>query len=259
MTTEKSTGLTDWARPYYQASTESPFLFYVIFGATADNFAISRNNYLCDGIPDSLEILAYGPDNHPEVIDNFRTANLQVLEDDAGLIAEIARQTHCVIIKGHIQNSENLNYFRNTIGLLTFLLDNGGVAIFDTLSLSWWSKSRWMAEIFQPATPQPNSHVVILTSAENDDANTLWFHTRGLLKFGRPDLSIHNVPSHYHSAVIEMFNRFIGFQAFGGMIEQGQEIRMNSLPDNMYCLHSGHYDDPDFNNVHIEIKWPEIY
>lgn len=54
-----------------------------------------------------------------------------------------------------------------------------------------------------------------------------------------------------------MFNRFIEFQAFGGVIEEGIEIRMEGLPSGMTCHHAGDLEDPDFNNVHVEIKQAE--
>jgi hypothetical protein len=93
-----------------------------------------------------------------------------------------------------------------------------------------------------------------ITSQETTPA-LAWYHTRGMRKFGRPDLSIHNVPAKYHEAVIELCNRFIEFQAFGGIIEEGQAIRMKSLPEGMTCHHEGTLDDLDFNNFHVEIVW----
>ena len=85
------------------------------------------------------------------------------------------------------------------------------------------------------------------------DSKLTWFHTRGVRKFGRPDLSIHNVPLPYHGAVIDLCERFIELQAFGAVIEDGQEIRVKSLPEGMTCHHAGDLDDPDFHNVHVEI------
>jgi hypothetical protein len=76
-----------------------------------------------------------------------------------------------------------------------------------------------------------------------------------LRKFGRPDLSVHNVPPSLQEGVIDLCNRFIEFQAFGGVIEEGQGIRMRGLPEGMTCHHGGDLDDPDFNNVHVEITW----
>jgi hypothetical protein len=124
----------------------------------------------------------------------------------------------------------------------------------------WWEPDVWKRRIFEPAAPVPRHHVVILTSEEESvvpqsDA-LLWFHTRGMRKFGRPDLSIHNVPPRYHDAIIDLCERFIEFQAFGGVISPDYEIRMRSLPSGMTCRHEGDVEDPDFNNVHVEITPP---
>ncbi len=57
--------------------------------------------------------------------------------------------------------------------------------------------------------------------------------------------------------MIDLCERFIEMMAFGAVIAEGQEIRMNSLPAGMRCHHAGDHDDPDFNNVHVEIMWPD--
>lgn len=63
------------------------------------------------------------------------------------------------------------------------------------------------------------------------------------------------MPANYHTAVIDLCNRFIVLPVFGGVIEEGQEIRMQSLPSRMTCHHRGDLEGPDFNNVHVEITW----
>lgn len=248
--------LPNWPRNSYQACDKNIFLFYVVFGANADDLRLSRSKYRCDGVPYGVELLAYGPGQHPEVLDSFREGYLweDLRTRQPALAKVIAEQTECVVLRGTLPDEASLNYFRNAIGLLTCLLDSGGVAIYDPQSFVWWSHSDWKTKIFEPALPQPSEHVVILVSDEGD--GTQWFHTRGLRKFGRPDLSLHGVPVESREAVTDLFNRFICFQAFGGLIAQGQEIRMRTLPDGMVCVHGGNDDDPDFNNVHVEILWP---
>jgi hypothetical protein len=118
----------------------------------------------------------------------------------------------------------------------------------------WWTPAEWRERAFEPAGPVPRHHVTILVSEAPD--GTQWFHTRGLRKFGRPDLSTHNVKVQYHAAIIELFNRFIEYQAFGAIIPDGEEIRMAALPPGMTCRRRGDIEDPDFNNEHVEILWP---
>ena len=121
---------------------------------------------------------------------------------------------------------------------------------------------RMAATNIRACDDRPRHHVVILTSQEGQHGSTeqlTWFHTRGMRKFGRPDLSVHNVPARYHDAVIDLIGRFIELQALGGVISEGQQITMGSLPSGMICHRQGDLDDPDFNNVHVEITMPRRY
>jgi hypothetical protein len=110
-------------------------------------------------------------------------------------------------------------------------------------------------EIFQPDPPNLRKQVTILVSDEPD--GTHWLHTRGMRKFGRPDLSFHKVGSQYEQPAIDLLNRFILLQAQGGLIPENKEIQISALPAGLTCHHEGRLDDPDFNNVHVEIRWPK--
>ena len=78
-------------------------------------------------------------------------------------------------------------------------------------------------------------------------------------KFGRPDLSIHGVSKKEESGQLELINRLIVMQAEGARVQEGQPIQMRSLPPGLTCHHDGDVDDPDFNNVHIEIRRTRHY
>src|ERR1035437_9252265 len=95
----------------------------------------------------------------------------------------------------------------------------------------FWNSADWFEKIFNPKSPVPWNHVKILFSEEEN--GEMWFHTKGLRKYGRPDLSIHNVTKANEPPVIDLLNRFIEFEAFGGVIEDGQQIKMEELPIGM--------------------------
>ncbi len=139
---------------------------------------------------------------------------------------------------------------------MTYLLDEGAAAIYDPLMIKFWSPEDWRNQIFDRDIPAPKHHVMILYSEDEHNDQACWYHTRGMIKYGRPDLSIHGVRPEMGGPVIELLSRFIEMQAFGAIVPEGQEIRMQSLPDGMTCHHRGDHDDPEFNNVHIEILWP---
>ena len=247
--------IENWTRSYYSPGGGDAFLFYVAYGPVPNDFSVSRSKYRCDGIPDGIEISSYGPTSDPEAVGTFRSGYLwdQFQRANTRLANDVANQTECLVIRGTISDPPDLDYLRNVVGFLAWFLDCGGVAIFDPQMFKWWTPEEWRKWIFEPAAAVPTHHVMILTS--DDDNGTEWFHTRGMRKFGRPDLSVHRVSADLRDGIIDLFNRFIEYQAFGGLIEEGQEIKMRSLPSGMVCTHQGHEDDPDFNNVHVEIKW----
>lgn len=250
-----NSSVENWPRSYYRSGGGDAFLFYVVYGPIPRNLSISRSKYRYDGIPEGINLSLYGPTSEPEAVDTFRSGYLweEFQRANIKLADDVANQSECLVIRGTISDPSDLNYLRNVVGIVACCLDSGGVAIFDPQMFKWWTPSEWRTWIFEPASAVPTHHIVILTS--EDENGTEWFHTRGMRKFGRPDLSVHGVSADLRDGVIDLLNRFINFQAFGGIIEDGQEIKMVSLPPGMICAHQGHLDDPDFNNVHVEIKW----
>ncbi|HEY4939418.1 MAG TPA: hypothetical protein VIJ69_10335, partial [Actinomycetota bacterium] len=117
---------------------------------------------------------------------------------------------------------------------------------------------QWRGVIFAPDKPQPRLHVNVFhgegeargapQGAGSKEA-TVWLHTRGLRAFGRPDVSIRNVPQDAMPAASELCNRLIESQAFGRVIPDGPI-------EGMVAHTTGSFEDPDFDNVHIELVWP---
>ena len=250
-----NSSIQDWARQYYTPGGGDAFLCYVVYGPVPKDLSISRSQYRFDAIPAGIKVNSYGPTSEPEVLNTFRSGYLwaEFQRTNLKLANDVANQTECLVIQGTISDPTDLNYLRDVVGVIAWCLDHGGVAIVDPQMFKWWTPGEWREWLFDPAAAVPRHHVMILTSEDEDD--TEWFHTRGMRKFGRPDLSVHRVSADLREAIIDLFNRFIEFQAFGGLIPEGQEIKMRSLPSGMICTHKGDVDDPDFNNVHVEIDW----
>jgi hypothetical protein len=248
--------LPDWNRPYFEGPGGKPFLFYVVFGEFGEIPTLDSSKYRCAGVPLGFGLTRSDLEREPDELTRFQEGYLwdTLRRQNSELAARIADAPESLILLGEIDDCPTLNYFRDAVGLLTFLVDNGGVTVYDPFMFHWWEPAEWRSRAFEPAGPVPRHHVVILTSEETDTSLT-WFHTRGMRKFGRPELSIHDVPHDLSKPIIDLFERFIELQAFGGVIAESQAIRMKSLPSGMTCHHQGDVDDPDFNNVHVEIRW----
>jgi hypothetical protein len=245
---------SSWPRKYFEAGGGDPYLFYVVYGDIDPNATLSGSKYRCQGIPDGLKVQAYGPNVNPEVCTKFRDGLLweELKNGNPDFASVIQSQSTCIILSGTFRDPSTLDYLRDTVGLITHFLDNGGVAVFDPQTFKWWSPCEWRSEIFDPASPVPLRHAIVLIS---EDENGLeWIHTRGLRKFGRPDISFPRVEAEFRNGAIELCNRFIEFQAYGGVIAEGQAIKMKSLPTGLRCFHHGGLDDPSFNNFHVTIE-----
>ena len=251
------TSLETWERKYYVAGGEAPFIFYVVYGDVDFAAPLSRGTYRSNGAPDGVDVMHYGPSSHPDVPSMLRQGFVwnEFVADDPDLSEIVAQANHGLVLRGSPTDSTTLDYLRDIVGLISHYVDHGGCAVFDPMMFRWWRPEDWKQEIFGPGAAVPHNHTVILVS-EEDDSSLSWFHTRGMRKFGRPDVSVHDVSSELEDGVIDLCNRLIEHQAFGLIVPDGQQVKMDSLPSGGVINHGGTLEDPDFNNFHLAVTWP---
>ncbi|MGH8518290.1 MAG: hypothetical protein ACREUE_12620 [Panacagrimonas sp.] len=251
----EAAAVASWPRPFFRGPGGTPFLFYVVYGQAQKPLRVSRSRHRCTGLAPELALTEYGPEQDGDTVKSFLQGYLwDRLENESPDLADyVSAQEHCTILRGTYPDGPTLDEFRNAIGLVTCLLESGCGAVFDPQMFKWWSAEEWKREVFEPAAALPRVHVTVLWSDEADGRR--WLHTRGMRKFGRPDVSLRGVPMAQFDAALDLCNRFIELQAQGGVVQEGEEIRMVSLPAGMRCHHRGSVEDPDFNNVHLEIRW----
>ena len=256
--------LPTWGRPYHKPGGGDAFVFYVLFGEfPSTGLKASRDVYRAGGIPEGITTTRHDRGDQVEWFAGFLTGPLgHLLDEESGdtdLAAAVRAAHACLVITGTVADPPTLDYLRDVIGLVTCALDAGGVGVLDGTSLRWWSPMAWRRDIFVPEAPDLLKYADILVSEdarEARDERTLWLHTRGMRKFGRPDLSVRGVRQPTIDAVIGLCNRFILLQALGDIVPEGQPVRLPGLPEGMICRHAGDFDDPDFNNVHLQVHWP---
>jgi hypothetical protein len=194
-------------------------------------------------VPDGIVLEHYFRTDHESVVAAFLrhpyfAAALQ--RELPGLAAGVGSVPELTIIRGEVPDAANLDYLRDVVGLVMWFLDHGGLAALDPQTLQWYGRERWRGELFEPNAPSATRHVVIMISEDKDG---LWLHTRGMRKFARPDISIRSVPAAQREAAIELLNRHVEAHAAGHAASASQL--------------TGSFSDPDFNNTHIEIGWPQ--
>ncbi len=246
--------MKNWAREYYQSGGGEPFLFYVLFGSfEPDKPALSRSKYSTEGFPEGLDVMQYSRANQAEVLEGFCEGYLwETLRSENPDLAQLVLDSYeCLAFRGQLEEQDSLNYFRDTIGIITYFFDHGGTCLYDPFMFKWWSKREWLEEVFEQEEFNVFDHTKILFSQEPEG---MWYHTRGMRKFGRPDLSLKGMNDTNKDAAVEVIQRFMKFQALGGIVEEGRDVVVNGFPGGFKCYHKGDMEDPDFNNVHIAIS-----
>jgi len=154
-------------------------------------------------------------------------------QDHAALAAQVRTAPTAMIVRAELDDPRNLAYLRHAIGLATWLLDHGGLAVHDVQTLRWYTPDEWRDEVFTEDF-RPSAHVVLLLSFIE---GTTWLHTRGMRKLGRPDLSIRDIPDDRRDDATALAHRLIAEHARGAR----------------FGTPRGSLDDPDYNNVHVEL------
>src|SRR5262249_18776320 len=88
-------------------------------------------------------------------LDQFLSRPFEKLlaEQAPDLVAAIRGAPEGILLKGEVADSASLDYLRDTIGVVTALLDSGGVAVLDMQAMRWRSPSAWRSDIFDPDGP----------------------------------------------------------------------------------------------------------
>ena len=237
--------MSNWTRPYQEEDSGEPSLHYAAFG---DVFQLDESEEVLSLIHPEIEV---------EVVEAelLRQGPLWELlrESDSALANLIEQESKATVIRGKLPPQKDLEYLRIVIDVLTYMVDSGAQAIFDPYSSRWWDSDSWDEMATAGQVFNPFDHCQLVSKAEA--AKYVWLHTRGLLKFGRPDLSVRGVDIGHVESVSKMLHRFVNFQALGGVIEMEREIEMEGL-EQTYIPSSrlGSLREPFYENTLVEFS-----
>jgi hypothetical protein len=246
-----------WQRPHWQSSDEEIVLQFYVFG----KFAAARtpsSDYGSDGLPDGvtatnhLHAALRQWDGYP-----LKGAVGRMLKNDAPEAYKRALDApEVMVVRGRIKDSADTGYLRDTLGVLAGLLDIGGTVIFDPQILSLFDAVAWRRQYLVKDGAPIRNHLLILRDQE-DESGRYWIHTRGMRKFGRPDVSISNVPERDADRAGILCERLIELQALGAHFNDGQLLDADGVLGGLVAKLGGDMDDPRFNNSWVEFRWPD--
>jgi hypothetical protein len=244
--------LPHWPRKRFEPGGGKAMVFFALYGKFPEPIQVSAEKYRTAGVPPGVRIKKVTRAEMPEF--PFTGAGIGRLLQPArpGLFAEIQQAPECMIISGELEDPPDLNYLRDTFGLVMYFLESGAQAVLDPQKIALYSPILWRQEIFGPNPPELLNNAVLLVSPEA--AGTKWLHTRGMRKFGRPDISFRGVESEQETAAIELCRRLIVLEGEGARVRDGEQFQADGFDGPLACRVAGDLEDPDFNNTHLEIS-----
>jgi len=144
---------------------------------------------------------------------------------------------------------------RDSIGIVQAMLETGAIGVLDIQTISFYSFEEWKNKIFTPIF-NPCSHVSILYT--DTDKENVWLHTRGLRKFGRPDVSIENVKKSNIDDAMDIINQIIIYSSKGSFFKNSSKLHTsNGKSFIINFTFADDYENIDFNNAYYKIVWKD--
>lgn len=244
-------------RPYYQNTGRRPYLFYAVMGAKAEELHVSRSRHHVEDMPEGLGLSGLKRPGQDTYIDELLGGTLgRILDERNHDLYEKAKAAQsCLVLYGEVQKDDTLEYLRSAIGFVQAAVETGAVAVLDLQTLELYSIEEWNNKIFS-FQYHPYCHVNAMISPEED--GNLWLHTRGMRKFGRPDIGMAGVPQDKLKQACAIVDQMIFYSAQGAMFLRPAALHpATGGTCTIYPKLTGDMEDPDYNNEHYSLLWEE--
>ena len=245
-----------WQRPHWQASDEKILLQFYVFGKF-EAVRVPSQDYGSDGLPPGLTATSH---HHADLRSwegyPLKAGMGRMYKADAPQAYQRAIDApEVIVVRGTLEDSPATGYLRDTLGVLAGMLDIGGVAILDPQILSLLDAAVWRRHYLVRDGAPIRHHLLILCEGESEPGR-FWIHTRGMRKFGRPDVSIHQVPDVAVDRAGALCEQMVELQALGAHFAEGQPLASEGMPAGAVVHLGGGLEHPQFNNTFVEFNWP---
>jgi hypothetical protein len=258
----------DWPRPSFEPSGRAAELMYLIVGPPpAGGLQISRKRHHVDRLEPALQISTHRRADDPAWFEGWFAPPLGGEIDMLFADPEAIRSADQLsVVRGTFGDPADLNYLRNTIGVVSAIAEAGAEAgagaILDVNALAWWRPGDWRRQFVDgPSQFRIGDHVGVVVTDDPRHHPGLRTHTRGMKKFGRPELQIRHLPGEYSTrnpAVRnsgDILNGIASYLAQGAVIRDGQTMHLPNLDATVTFVETP--DDSDttrhFHNSALEI------
>lgn len=209
-----------------------------------DKPSLDAMDFLTDGA--ILDFLMEGGESYRQLIHRAREA------------------TSTITIQGTVSSEIDMEHFYAVITAL--LVTDQSIAVLDLVAIQLHDIKSWHT---MQLSESPSKNITIIASSitedmpdEYSDERIYWLHTRGLKKYGLPDLSLDGIPEDTVEFYTDVFSFLIDgliFKTLSFSTEMNTdsffEVPMKDQSSLTFKgVLSGGDDDFDFNNVHLALE-----
>jgi hypothetical protein len=225
-----TSAIEPWARPAFQA-TGSPAAVTLTVFADDDVLGTGPDLQLKGAVPAGAPVAALDVRGHdhadrPEWMDGWRSGALRnIAERDLGDLARLDAATCCYSVTVEVDDPADLAHLQLAWAVAAALVRLGAFAVLDVHAVNWLPGPAVAA--LAPDRPFTVQREVSLT-AETAPAAGFGHpvHTRGMVKFGRPDLIV-GVAADDIQHTAQILNHLARMLAEGHVLTPGQQLRFD--------------------------------
>lgn len=196
------------------------------------------------------------PDSRANVLSRDQvielTANLRPQHKDALAYDRAGEAPAAVWLVVRQEDPRTLDYLARVVSAVESLFRQGAVAVLDMNAIVLQSAEEWRERMAGDSL-KPLQFTATYWWSEEDHRGE-WWRTRGMLSFGRPDISLRRVPSSARGAAHGLIQQLIVNQADGAVLTD-EEI-MHSGDISLRFEIADAFEDPMFLNRRAEATWP---
>ncbi len=253
-----------WPRPLHdESSGHLAELMYVIVGPIApEPLSLSRSRHHVSRIEPELVVSKHRRADDPAWFAGWFADPLAAGLDgqflDPGMIKSSDELT---VVRANFADPPSLDYLRNTLGVVSAVVETGALTVFDVHAVQWWRPGEWLEVFVDASRFEVRDHVAII-STDEPDGNGVWLHTRGMIKFARPDVQVRHVPANVLGGGVKVrhagniLHAIAGHLADGAILSADRPLHLPGLGAVIGFVESA--DDREtakhFNNAALELR-----
>ncbi|MDI6101769.1 hypothetical protein QLQ12_24410 [Actinoplanes sp. NEAU-A12] len=215
-----------WQRPAHHATGREAVAMLVAFAGDDVLTELALAGTVPETAPvDALNVHLHRYAEEPEWIDGFRTGPLRDLAaQQLPDLRPLDEATCCYTIRVAVQDPPDLAHLQLAWQVAASVARAGAVAVLDVYAHDWFPGEAVAAlDAHRPFVPM--REISVVAEAESVPGFGHPVHTRGMIKFGRPDLVI-GVPEDQIGDAATILNQLGRMLAEGEVLEPGQDLRV---------------------------------